>query len=130
MSVDSETKYAIKAADTSALYINYVMLAGSIFGANMSDFSDIDGGEEPLFAEYEDEDLADPPPLPPPLAILSPTERDPGSLDNIGAGDDDDGGLNFDQPFDTSINESHDQSSSAATAAKKRKPILTFNEGR
>lgn len=92
----------------------------------MSDFSDIDGGEEPLFAEYEDEDLADPPPLPPPLAILSAGERDPGSLDDIGVGDD--GG--FSQPFDTSRNESHDQSSSAASAAKKRKPILTFNEGR
>lgn len=94
----------------------------------MSDFSDIDGGEEPLFAEYEDEDLADPPPLPPPLAILNPTERDPSSLDNIGGGDD--GGFGHSQPFDTSVNESHDQSSSAATAAKKRKPILTFNEGR
>ena len=94
----------------------------------MSDFSDIDGGEEPLFAEYEDENLADPPPLPPPLAILNTSERDPASLDNIGIGGDD--GFNFDQPFDTSRNESHDQSSSAAPAAKKRKPILTFNEGR
>ena len=97
----------------------------------MSDFSDIDGGEEPLFAEYEDEDLADPPPLPPPLAILNHSERDPGALDNIGGGDDDgELGLGPSQPFDTSVNESHDQSSSAATGAKKRKPILTFNEGR
>lgn len=92
----------------------------------MSDFSDIDGGEEPLFAEYEDEDLADPPPLPPPLAILNAGERDPASLDNIG----DDGGFDFDQPFDTSRNDSHDQSTSAAAPTKKRKPILTFNEGR
>ena len=94
----------------------------------MSDFSDIDGGEEPLFAEYEDEDLADPPPLPPPLAILNTGERDPALLDNTGAGDD--GGFNFEQPFDTSRNESHDQSTSAAPPGKKRKPILTFNEGR
>jgi len=96
----------------------------------MSDFSDIDGGDEPLFAEYEDEDLADPPPLPPPLTILNASERDSNRpLDSSGG--DDDGGFNFDdQPFDTSRNESHDQSSSAAPAAKKRKPILTFNEGR
>lgn len=113
------------------LHVYYVTLARLIFGANMSDFSDIDGGEEPLFGEYEDEDLTDPPPLPPPLAILNSTARDAGgSFHDNGAGDD--GGLNFssDQPFDTSRNESRDQSLSAAPAAKKRKPILTFNEGR
>lgn len=92
----------------------------------MSDFSDIDGGEEPLFAEYEDEELVDPPPLPPPLAILNNDGRDGRSLGING----DDEGFNFDQQFNTSRNDSRDQSSSAAPTAKKRKPMLTFNEGR
>ena len=99
----------------------------------MSDFSDIDGGEEPLFAAYEDEDLADPPPLPPPLAILNSSERvptDPLTLDDGIRTGEDGVAFDFDQPFDTSRNESHDQSTSAAPPAKKRKPILTFNEGR
>jgi len=95
------------------------------------DFSDIDGGHEPLFAEYEDEYLADVPALPPPLAILnSPPAGGAATLDN----GEDNGDLSFMQRTNLFADEAADTSrndqSTAGPANKKRKPLLIYNEGR
>ena len=94
------------------------------------DFSDIDGGHEPLFAEYEDEDLADVPALPPPLAILNSPAGGGAALDN----GEDNGNLSFTQQTNLFADEAADTSrndqSTTGPANKKRKPLLIYNEGR
>jgi len=94
------------------------------------DFSDIDGGHEPLFAEYEDEDIGDVPALPPPLAILNSPTGGAAALDNVG----DNNELSFTQQTNLFADEAADTSrndqSTAGAATKKRKPLLVYNEGR